>query len=419
MTAASAHGAAPRVVIRVKAARRRWWSSLSGGWFAMERLRSLYAIAVVARWAGWLIALGLIGRAGAFTAPGQHLFLLSLGVVVTAGMLLWTQVARRWIAQIADGTVMVLYDLGVSLAPVVFSGGWRSPFLPLALSTLVAPTVSRGLRLGLPLATLLALVNLCHFLLTDALQRAVTALAYGSAPPAWSAVLRELALLAGWSALPFGVVLITTWSTLLLRHSQERGRHHAGMSRVPRVERASPARRHEALPLYHRAAPDAPAPRPWTRERGSQPAVARRSAASIEATLRAYRAELEAAGVALVVELEPNPDQQLTPHARELLSRALEIALDNVLSHAHARQVTVALHRLDGALCLRVIDDGVGLFDGTAEPPGFHQLKRLRFRVQELGGLLWVDEHERGGVVFELRLPFGGSAWRGDHPDAV
>lgn len=385
----------------------------------MERLRSLYAIAVVARWAGWLIALGLIGRAGGFTTPGQHLFLLSLGVVATAGLLLWTQVAWRWIAQIADGTVMVLYDLALSLAPVVCTGGWRSPFLPLALSALIAPTVSRGLRLGLPLATLLALVNLCHFLLTDALQRAVTTLANGSAPPAWSAVLRELALLASWSAVPFGVVLITAWGTMLLRSYRGRGRHRAGVSRVPTVQPSSPTRRNEALPFYHRASSDELATRPWTRERGAQPAVARRSAASIEATLRAYRAELKAAGAALVVELEPHPEQQLTPHARELLLRALEIALDNVLSHAHARHVTVALRSLDGTLCLRVMDDGVGLFDGTAEPPGFHQLKRLRFRVQELGGLLWVDEHEQGGVLFELRLPLGATARRGDRPDAV
>jgi signal transduction histidine kinase len=52
-----------------------------------------------------------------------------------------------------------------------------------------------------------------------------------------------------------------------------------------------------------------------------------------------------------------------------------------------------------------VRDHGNGLLDGTADLPGFHQIKRLRYRLAEVEGTLDVREDDGGGVLFIVRIP--------------
>ncbi|MDQ5852232.1 MAG: ATP-binding protein, partial [Chloroflexota bacterium] len=83
----------------------------------------------------------------------------------------------------------------------------------------------------------------------------------------------------------------------------------------------------------------------------------------------------------------------------------VEVGLDNVRCHAHTREAEVTVATDETNVLLIVRDHGTGLLDGTAEPPGFHQIKRLRYRIEEVEGTLNVREHEAGGVVVTARVP--------------
>jgi signal transduction histidine kinase len=120
--------------------------------------------------------------------------------------------------------------------------------------------------------------------------------------------------------------------------------------------------------------------------------------------LRQLRGELDAAGVAVTLHVDGN-DEQLPPQIKALVLRTLEVAVDNVVAHAHAKTVAVVVKIRSTAAHVEVLDDGVGLWDGTAEPPGYHQIKRLRYRVEEVGGALQVEEQPDGGVAVHMQVP--------------
>jgi signal transduction histidine kinase len=118
---------------------------------------------------------------------------------------------------------------------------------------------------------------------------------------------------------------------------------------------------------------------------------------------------LEAAGVSLVWVM----DEQLPllpwlspPDALQVL-RLVQEVLTNVLKHARAQRVQMALHSPDGQTVeLRIEDDGVG-FDTEAEPgPGRGRgLSNLRLRARHLQAQLNVQSRPGQGTVVTLRLP--------------
>jgi signal transduction histidine kinase len=97
------------------------------------------------------------------------------------------------------------------------------------------------------------------------------------------------------------------------------------------------------------------------------------------------------------------PDQVLAlPPERALqLLRVAQEALTNVLKHAQATQVQVALRLQDGELKLRVADNGRG---AAGANPGGRGLANMRARAARLGGRLEVD-FGRQGAVIGLALP--------------
>jgi signal transduction histidine kinase len=80
-------------------------------------------------------------------------------------------------------------------------------------------------------------------------------------------------------------------------------------------------------------------------------------------------------------------------------------ALANVARHASARSCTVSLDREDGALVVRVADDGVGIAADAAAGVG---LVSLRERAAELGGRCEVSCPPEGGTVVRAVLPADG-----------
>lgn len=126
------------------------------------------------------------------------------------------------------------------------------------------------------------------------------------------------------------------------------------------------------------------------------------------ATLR-YRLgkRLEAAGLQLewqVDDLPPLPWLDATAALQVL--RIVQEALTNILKHAKARRVTIALKKTGDAVEVHIDDDGVG-FDTSAAsdaPTGSKGLRNLRKRAQSLGGDVTFAS-QPGRTCVTLMLP--------------
>jgi signal transduction histidine kinase len=115
-----------------------------------------------------------------------------------------------------------------------------------------------------------------------------------------------------------------------------------------------------------------------------------------------------AAGAGVRLRYRASGDVDAAPRpAQEAAFRVLQEALSNVYRHAAAGMVSVTLAARDGALHLRVSDDGKGL------PPGEASLgvgiPGMRTRAAQLGGAVEVIGRRRGVVVL-AHLPYEAAA---------
>ncbi|TWI46507.1 two-component system sensor histidine kinase UhpB [Pseudoduganella flava] len=98
-------------------------------------------------------------------------------------------------------------------------------------------------------------------------------------------------------------------------------------------------------------------------------------------------------------------DRDAFAAAETALFRILQEALSNVLRHACASEVHVALGRGVDTLLLTVRDNGVGL------PPGCecqgHGLSGIADRVKAAGGQLTLDSQPGQGTTMHVALPAG------------
>ena len=85
--------------------------------------------------------------------------------------------------------------------------------------------------------------------------------------------------------------------------------------------------------------------------------------------------------------------------------RIVQEGLNNVLSHAQARQCTITLSMNRDVLELNIRDDGQGLAAG--HPSGIG-LTSMRERAEELGGSCQVTGLTGGGTQVSARLPLIG-----------
>jgi signal transduction histidine kinase len=87
--------------------------------------------------------------------------------------------------------------------------------------------------------------------------------------------------------------------------------------------------------------------------------------------------------------------------------RIVQEALTNVLKHANARQVCVAVEFGRGHLDLEVRDDGRP--GGTLLPGAGHGLIGMRERVSVFGGTISTGPRPEGGWSVRARLPMAQS----------
>ena len=114
---------------------------------------------------------------------------------------------------------------------------------------------------------------------------------------------------------------------------------------------------------------------------------------------RAYR-------IAVDVQTEGLDADGLAPLLQATLYRVLQEALTNVARHAGARRVNVQLLRSEGAIELRVQDDGAGFKPGKSGRLG---LRGMRERAALLGGSVKVESRPGAGTTITARIPVRGA----------
>jgi signal transduction histidine kinase len=104
-----------------------------------------------------------------------------------------------------------------------------------------------------------------------------------------------------------------------------------------------------------------------------------------------------------------NGDLELPPPLEDTLYRLAQEALNNVLKHAEASQVTVDLSVDDGWVELVVGDNGRGFDPGAPPDLGGMGLANMRQRVEEVGGTLEIASTPGQGTRVKVRTKATGS----------
>lgn len=123
------------------------------------------------------------------------------------------------------------------------------------------------------------------------------------------------------------------------------------------------------------------------------------------ATLR-FRMEQRLNGAGLQLEWEMIDLPALTwmgPSESLQVLRLVQEALNNVIKHAGAKRVRLAVKHATDHIEILIADDGCG-FDTSLSPPG-RGLKTLQQRARALGGALKIDSQPRSGTHVLLALP--------------
>ena len=104
-----------------------------------------------------------------------------------------------------------------------------------------------------------------------------------------------------------------------------------------------------------------------------------------------------------------NVTQTIGEGMADTLYRGLRELLHNVVKHAQAKRVLVAMHCQSEMLCIRVEDDGVGLatLSATAREgqAGRFGLFSLRERIRQLGGEVSIESSPNQGCRITVEVP--------------
>ena len=107
------------------------------------------------------------------------------------------------------------------------------------------------------------------------------------------------------------------------------------------------------------------------------------------------------------VDVTPDiPDTPLSPDARHHLFLMAKEIMNNVLKHAGAANIELAIHARGDRFHLEITDDGHGFPAADVGAYGRHGLRNIQERVKELGGTVEIHSAATGtAIVIELPLP--------------
>lgn len=104
-------------------------------------------------------------------------------------------------------------------------------------------------------------------------------------------------------------------------------------------------------------------------------------------------------------EIYPDEEPKFTSEAAIALFRVAQEAFTNIVKHAAAKSMEIALDVDDDTLVLRIADDGKGIPPSRFAAAGSHGLASIRHRVRALGGKFDVTNPASGGTVLTVRIP--------------
>jgi PAS domain S-box-containing protein len=119
--------------------------------------------------------------------------------------------------------------------------------------------------------------------------------------------------------------------------------------------------------------------------------------------LRTHTAALQGR-IGLPVVVTSELTERLPLEIEEVLYRIAQEALHNVVKHAAARQVELAVDRHGSDVVLRIRDDGKG-FDAAAVPDGHLGLAGMRARADKIGATYTVTSRSGEGTTVEVLVP--------------
>lgn len=105
------------------------------------------------------------------------------------------------------------------------------------------------------------------------------------------------------------------------------------------------------------------------------------------------------------VEKYPEEELHLLPQAAIAIFRTVQEALTNIVKHAEATTVDMAVEIMDSELVIQIADDGKGLSPERLKSLGSHGLASMRHRIEALGGKFGIDNLSSGGALVSARLP--------------
>ena len=103
------------------------------------------------------------------------------------------------------------------------------------------------------------------------------------------------------------------------------------------------------------------------------------------------------------------PDRRVTTEERHNLFMAVKEALNNVLKHAGATEVRIALTQVEKRRVIVISDNGRGVSEGLADPTGAG-MKNMRQRLETIGGEFELESTPSTGTTVMMRLPGRWSA---------
>jgi signal transduction histidine kinase len=127
--------------------------------------------------------------------------------------------------------------------------------------------------------------------------------------------------------------------------------------------------------------------------------------AGLASALRLYLDETQER-FGLAYALDARLDEEPPPEVRVVAYRIAQEAITNVVKHAHASRVEVALSAREGGVHVAVRDDG----RGVESVPGARSfgIAAMRERAESAGGWWRIDGRPGGGTTVEFWLPASG-----------
>jgi signal transduction histidine kinase len=119
---------------------------------------------------------------------------------------------------------------------------------------------------------------------------------------------------------------------------------------------------------------------------------------------RAAQTAAERSGVQLSLTLPPQLSG-VPPDIEHQLYRVAEEALNNVVRHARARHMGLALERTATALMLTIRDDGSGFDSSQAPSNGHYGLVGMKERAALINASLQIQSQPGRGTIVQLTVP--------------